>query len=221
MRGLPIDRVTHLRRPDGVEHWDPKIIDAYLDRTTSRLPLSACETTLQASYVRQLVVVVADLAVRSSVQMGISLAALESSVMRDAALSVALDRYLAVLPRPSRPADGHFSDRISERILSGLVFRRDPDRHGTLTKLSVSLPSSVRDQLDREVDRVLTEVDSTDLEHWGRDFAADIGSSIIEAIAAEWMHRRSLAFQTLVGRDQSLNATPSRRRNRPRSHHLG
>ncbi|NLT06643.1 MAG: hypothetical protein GXY03_10085 [Solirubrobacterales bacterium] len=190
------------------------IINAYLARTSSPHPLALreCATTIQASHIRRLVIVVSDLAVRSSAQIGPALAALKSSVMRDTALSVALNHYLPILPRPSRPVDGQFADRISERILTGLILRRDSDGLSALTTLPLSLPRSVQSQLDREVGRVLAEVDLTDVERGSEDFAADVRSSIVEAIAAEWMHQRALALHTPIGRDhltERLATVPS------------
>jgi hypothetical protein len=134
------------------------------------------------------------------------MAALKNSAMRDAALGVAVGRYLSVLPRPNRSGGG----RLSERILSGLTFRREPELYRTLVSLPVAMAPRVRDELDHQVNRVLAATDMTDLDAWQGDLAIDLRSSVIEAIAVEWMHQRSLAFDVALGRDCSLGPRPTR-----------
>jgi hypothetical protein len=128
--------------------------------------------------------------------------------MRDAALSVAIRRYLSAGPGTGRPtAEGA---TIVDQILEGLILRRSPELHRRLVTFHAELPDVVLSDLDSEVSRVLSGIDLTDLGGWHGDLAADVRSSVIEAVLVEWMRQRADAFGTAIGR-----GVAERRRQRP------
>jgi hypothetical protein len=195
-------------RRDALRRWDSEIISEYLARATSGVPdpLSACKITLQRSYARQLVMVVADLSVRSSDELGTELANMDSTMMRDIVVGAGIGRYVSALPT-SAQSEEH---PIADHIVSGLIVRRDPETRLTLLRLTVDLPRRTRHQLDSEINRVLRETDPTDLDDWHGDLVADLRSSVIEAIIGEWMHMRAEAFGIADGPDSSRHLRPVR-----------
>jgi hypothetical protein len=192
--------------------WDSEIVAAYIERDQGiqKVAATPCELTLQRAHARDLILVVADVAVRSARLLGESLAALDSTGMRDEALGIAVSRYLAVLPSASG-RDG--DSRVAERILTGLIERREPRTRASL-RISVALPISAREGLDAEIDRVLSGIDLTDLNGWNGDLASDVRSSVVEAIAGEWMHLRADAFGIAMGRDRRTHDQARLRRQR-------
>jgi hypothetical protein len=211
-------RRTSARR-EALSAWDSQIAEAYLARASPRPPLalSGCEITLQRTHARALVLVVADVAVRMSTELGQELAHLDNRIMRDAAIGVGVERYVTVLRTSRHPPA---VTTIAERILSGLVVRRVPELHSALLTLTVELPPRARDELDAELNRVLSQTDLTDLGGWHGDLTADLRSSVVEAIVAEWMHARADAFGITQGLDPSKHIQPARTlpRSRGRSH---
>jgi hypothetical protein len=207
--------VTLANRWSALQEWDSEIVAAYAaldgDQVAAVMP---SEVTLQRGHARNLVLVVADIAVRSSEALGRSLATLDNSRMRDAALGIAIGRYLAVLPHPDR-RDG--DNRLAERILTGLIQRREPSARSSLVKLSTALPTTAREALDAEITRVLSGVDLTDLGEWHGDFATDVRSSVVEAIIVEWMCGRADAFGIAIGRDPADRGRPRHSRLRGNS----
>ena len=206
------------RRKD-MERWDKEVVDDYLARVVpaSAPSASPCDLTLQGAYTRALILVVADLTVRASWELGSELAHLDSRMMRDCAIGVGVRLYIAAVPNSMGYGDGALADRI----VAGLVVRRDPGVHAGLLRVSVELPTPVRDELDSEVDRVLARFSDTDLTSWHGDLVADVRSSVVEAITAEWMHMRAEAFGISHGLDSAARlARPeqARRRTRERPH---
>lgn len=176
----------------GLRRWDREIVDEYMQRLAGEpRPLSSCAITLQSRCLRDLVLVLADVAVRSADRLGPGLATLDNAVLRDAALSVAVARYVAILPSPDR-ARG--DNALAERILAGLVLRLDAaqgERAPSLVQLSFTLPADRYEQVNAEVRRVLAATDLSDLGDYRDDVEADLLSSLVEAVALEWMHQRS------------------------------
>jgi len=195
------------KRRVALRTWDSKVVAAYIGQTECNQvgTDTRCEVTLQRVHARNLNFVVADIALRSSELPGMSMATFDRLRMRDAALRFAIDRYLAVLPNPDqRDGDNQRQggNRIAERILVGLILRREQDAHARLARLTVALPATVCAALDAEVGRVLRGIDLTDLNGWHGDLATDVRSSLVEAIVAEWMHQRAEAFGIALGRDR-------------------
>lgn len=188
-------------RRDALARWDQEVIDSYLARLAGTAPpLRSCPITLQTRCARDLVMVSADLAVRSASRLGDALATLDNAVLRDAALGIAIARYVAILPSPTRQAG---DNAIAERILASLVLRFDAARGeaAALTRLTISLPAEPYDALVEEVARVLAGTDLVDLGDYRDALEPDVRSSVIEAIAFEWMHQRSRALGVRLGRD--------------------
>lgn len=201
-------------RYDALQRWDADIAVAYVARGREDSRLSPCTITLQRSYTRDLVLVAADLAVRCSDVLGGSLATLHNTGIRDAALSVAIDRYLSAAPG-SRGLGGNMNT-VVDRLLEGLVYRRDPQLHRGLVILTADLPVNTLADLDAEVSRVLGGTDLTDLGTWHGDLPTDVRSSVIEAVVVEWMRLRADAFGTAIGRDGAERQHARRRSTRRR-----
>jgi hypothetical protein len=200
--------MTPERRRAAFGEWDAKVVSAYND-AVERVP---CAVTLQGVHARDLVLVAADLAVRSSGSLKGSLSALDNARMRDAAVEVAVDRYL----RMARPSDAHHDTRLVERILTALVYRSQDGARPALVRLTVGLPETIVDRLSTEIRRVLDDVDTGALDDWPGDLPADIQSCVIEAAIAEWMHERAESLGTAVGRDRDVRC--ARRASRRRGH---
>jgi hypothetical protein len=204
---------------EDMERWDSEVINDYLARVAPQpaAPASPCDLTLQGAYARALILVVADLAVRASRELGSELARLDGRMMRDCAIGVGVRLYIAAVPK----SNGYGDSALADRIVAGLVVRRDPVVHAGLLRLSVELPGPVRDELDREVDRVLARFSDTDLTGWHGDLVADVRSSVVEAITPEWMHMRAEAFGISHGLDSAARLPRperARRRTRERPH---
>ena len=207
-----VDTTNDGRRED-MRRWDTEIVEDYLVRAASRPGpvVSACDLTLQGTCARDMILVVADLAVRASRELGGSeLAQLDSRMMRDCAIGVGVRLYISAVPK----SNGYGNSTLADRIVSGLIVRRDPDVHVGLLRLSVELPRPVRDELDTEVNRVLARFSDTDLSSWHGDLVADVRSSVVEAITAEWMHMRAQALGILHGLDPERLARPEGSRTR-------
>lgn len=210
--------ITDEDRREDMRRWDAEIMDGYLVRVSSQPEpvVSSCDLTLQSTYARALILVVADLAARASQELGSELAQLDSRMMRDCAIGVGVRLYISAVPK----SNGYGDSTLADRIVSGLVVRRDPKVHAGLLRVSVELPQPVGDELDTEVNRVLARFSDTDLGSWHGDLTADVRSSVAEAITAEWMHMRAQAFGISHGLDPTRLSRPDtpRRRTRERPH---
>jgi hypothetical protein len=200
--------MTAAKLESALRTWDSEIVAAYIgqmegDQACTR---TSFDITLQRVHARDLILVVADTAVRSSDLLGVSMATFDSLRMRDAALSVVIERYLAVLPGPDQ-RDG--DNRLAERILVGLILRREPDHHARLTRQTVVLPTAVCAALNAEVGRVLCGID---LNGSSGHLATDLRSSLVEGIIATWMHQRAEAFEIALGRDRTHHGWSYHRR---------
>jgi hypothetical protein len=181
-------------RHDQLHRWDEEIITRYLDRVAGRGPvdLADCRLTFEPAYARALDAVLVDAARRSSREPEPPGGRWDSGVLRDAAISVAMERYLATLGgERRRSGKGDFGDRVVE----GLIVRLAPCSHAGLRRVSAAVPGVVHDELEGEIDRVIGGFAWRDeLASWHGDLAADLKSSITEAVIIEWMRRRAEAF---------------------------
>lgn len=177
------------------EKWDSNVIAIYRRPASNR---TAIEVAFGGGHARSLVLVVADLAVRRSDDLGRALAALDHARMRDAAVQVAIGRYLEL----ARPSSSTRDNRLIERILAVLVQRGNEGLRPEFVRAAIAMPVKLLGELDEGIQRVLTTVDTTHLDDWPGDLATDLRSSLVEAITAEWMHQRAVAFGSVVGRDR-------------------
>jgi len=177
------------------EKWDSNVIGIYSRPASNR---TAIEIVLDGGHARTLVLVVADLAVRRSDDLGRALAELDHARLRDAAVQLAIGRYLEL----ARPSSSTRDNRLIERILAGLVQRGNKASRPEFVRVTIAMPVKLLGELDEELQRVLTTVDTTHLHDWPGDLATDLRSSLVEAITAEWMHQRAVAFGSVVGRDR-------------------
>lgn len=208
--------MTSAERRAAFEKWDSNIVTAYRGRGADGGTLLPCPITFHGAHARSLILVVADISVRSSNALGESLATLDPGRMRDAALEAAIDRYLA-MAAPSGDRD----NRLGERILAGLVHRGEPDYRSALVGLTAALPARTLESLDAEIERVLGGTHLDGLDDWPGDLIFDLRSSLVEATTTEWMHQRAQTFQIALGRDGAIGRRPRSARARLRGDRSG
>jgi len=189
------------------EKWDSKVISVYADGHAG-VP---CLVTFQGVVARNLVLVVSDLAVRSAAALGVALATLDHARMRNAALAVAIERYLDM----AAPLGTNHDRRLVERILAALVHRSESATRSKLMHVTVALPGTTVARLDEEIRRVLDHVDTGTVDDWPGDLTSDVRSCVIEAAAAEWMHQRAESFGTALGRDRTAECASQTFHRRP------
>jgi len=169
---------------------DREIVARYVDREP-RDPADRWTVTFCSHLAHDLVVTVADLAVRSSAALGSELASLRHGALRDAAVGAAVCHYLPTLPPPGTHG---IRNPIAERVVQSLIHRQDESLAKGLVAMSVTLSEAARQSVTRELGRVVGEPAVA-----AGQRPCDIGCSLIEAAAAEWMHLRALDLGLRVG----------------------